>query len=124
MAQQVSSETADRELLSTLELNNIKKHLLTVGMDQGLVKYDDILAVLPKAELFLDFVDDLFETLIDKGIEIGQQDEEPAHVEKEDNDSLVLDQDGFNDSTTLYLREIVSCQPSHCQGRGHAGQTY
>ncbi len=106
MAEQASAEVTDSGVLSTLELNNIKKHLLTVGMEQGAVEYDDILAVLPKAELFLEFVDDLFGLLIEKGIEIGQQEEERAPEEEEESEALILDQDGFNDSTTLYLREI------------------
>ncbi len=103
MAEQTSAELRESTSLSTLELDNIRTHLLTIGMEQGMVAYDDILAVLPKAELFLEFVDDLFCLLMEKGIEIGQQEEEPP---QEENNTLIQDQEGFNDSTTLYLREI------------------
>ncbi len=106
MTEQVSAEVTDQELLSNLELNNIRQHLLHVGMQQGMVKYDDILALLPNAELFLEFVDDLFGLLIEKGIEIGQLEEQEAAEEAAANDELVLNQDVFSDSTTLYLREI------------------
>ena len=109
--QHKSSDAAPAGLASGMDTRSVTKHLLALGQRKGIVEYDDILAVMPKAELAMELLEDLFALLIDKGIDIGQfQDEHPdrrAEREAEETaDSLSLAQDGVHDSTTLYLREI------------------
>ncbi len=109
--QHKSPDAAHAGLASGMDTRSVTKHLLALGQQKGIVEYDDILAVMPKAELAMELLEDLFALLIDKGIDIGQfQDEHPdrrAEREAEETaDSLSLAQDGVHDSTTLYLREI------------------
>ena len=88
---------------------DVKEHILNLGMEQGFVEYDDILAVLPRAELAMELLEDLFSLLIEKGIDIGRVKEaerEQASEPEENAEATAAGQDAFNDSTTLYLREI------------------
>ncbi len=92
-----------------MDSGSVKVHLLEVGQKKGIVEYDDILKVMPRAELALDLLEDLFAALIERGIDIGQfQDdwEEEELQAAEQADAFSLSQESINDTTTLYLREI------------------
>ena len=48
-----------------------KEQLLALGQDQGYITLDDVLAVFPEAENNLDHLDDVFQALLEAGVEIG-----------------------------------------------------
>ncbi len=60
------------------------EQLLSLGREQGFLTYDDILAIFPEVETNLEQLDDLFSTLFERGITVGEAGEErvAAQVEK------------------------------------------
>ena len=88
------------------------EHLINLGRSQGYVSYDDVLSVMPDAENNMEQLEDLFTSLFEQGIEVGQarEDEqsEPADTEVEihEDDSFDLSQIEIDDSISLYLKEI------------------
>lgn len=104
-----TAEITQEGLAYGMDSDGVTTHLLEVGQKKGIVEYDDILKVIPRAELALELVEDLFATLIERGIDIGQfqddlEDEEGKGADQPDSFSLT--QESINDTTTLYLREI------------------
>ena len=104
------SETEGR--LEMLSPEMALEHLLTLGRRQGYVSYDDVLKVLPQAENNMDQLEDMFATLFEHGIEVGQVREDGPGVSLE-SDSDVSEEDAFDlsqieidDSISLYLKEI------------------
>ncbi len=92
-----------------MDSGSVTTHLLAIGQKKGIVEYDDILKVMPRAELALDLLEDLFAVLIERGIDIGQFQDDPEEEERareEASDSFSLTPESINDTTTLYLREI------------------
>ena len=92
-----------------MDSSSVTAYLLEVGQRKGIVEYDDILKVMPRAELALDVLEDLFAVLIERGIDIGQFQDDPEDEERpgeEQADSFSLTPESINDTTTLYLREI------------------
>ncbi len=92
-----------------MDSGSVTMHLLEVGQKKGIVEYDDILEVMPRAELALDLLEDLFVALIERGIDIGQFKDDLEEEElqaAEQSDAFSLSQESINDTTTLYLREI------------------
>ncbi|MCB9138974.1 MAG: RNA polymerase sigma factor RpoD [Caldilineaceae bacterium] len=93
-------------------------HLLDLGRSQGYVSYDDVLKVMPEVESNLDQLEDIFATLFERGIEVGQAqdagDVDEAQIEKElkeeedseEPDAFDLSQIEIDDSISLYLKEI------------------
>ena len=93
------------------------EHLMTLGRSQGYVTYDDVLKVMPEAESNMEQLEDVFASLFEQGIEVGQAREEDhdvlgdvsdaeietVEVEEEDFD---LSQIEIDDSISLYLKEI------------------
>jgi RNA polymerase primary sigma factor len=92
------------------------ERLLRLGRQQGYVTYDDVMEVIPEAELNIEQLEDALAALIEQGIEIsdveleesdvaGQQKKEPAHLQRTagEADLTAIDVD---DSISLYLREI------------------
>jgi RNA polymerase primary sigma factor len=91
--------------------------LLALGRAQGYVSYDDVLKVMPEAESSMEQLEDIFASLFEQGIEVGQaREEEPdglgdisdaeieaVEIEEEDFD---LSQIEIDDSISLYLKEI------------------
>jgi RNA polymerase primary sigma factor len=52
--------------------------LLALGRAQGYVSYDDVLKVMPEAESSMEQLEDIFASLFEQGIEVGQaREEEP-----------------------------------------------
>lgn len=93
------------------------EHLLSLGREQGFLTYDDILAIFPEVETNLEQLEDLFSTLFELGITVGEAGEErAAQVEKpgatveseEDKGAEVFDLSAIDidDSISLYLKEI------------------
>lgn len=88
------------------------EHLLELGRSQGYVTYDDVLRVLPEAENNMDQLEDVFASLFEHGIEVGQaREDEP--VDASDGDGDTVEEDAFDlsqieidDSISLYLKEI------------------
>ena len=106
MAQTPQPEAVSEAFAPGMNSQLVKDHILALGAKHGVVQYGDVLSVLPRAELAMDLLEDLFAALIDKGIDIGQVRDERPEEEEEEQDQVALGQDGVNDSTTLYLREI------------------
>ncbi|MEZ4861217.1 MAG: RNA polymerase sigma factor RpoD [Caldilineaceae bacterium] len=90
----------------------ILAHLLSLGRSQGYVSYDDVLSLMPEAENNMEQVEDIFASLFEQGIEVGQ-------VREEENDDITdiegdlieeetfdLTQIEIDDSISLYLKEI------------------
>ena len=57
------------------------EHLLALGKTKGHVSYDDVLAVMPDAESNMEQVEDIFASLFEQGIEVGQtREDEPDEL--------------------------------------------
>ena len=91
--------------------------LLSLGREQGFLTYDDILAIFPEVETNLEQLEELFGTLFELGITVGEvaeeaavQIEKPGVVEEseEDKGAEVFDLSAIDidDSISLYLKEI------------------
>jgi RNA polymerase primary sigma factor len=92
------------------------ERLLGLGRSQGYVTYDDVMEVIPEAELNIEQLEDALAALIEQGIEISDVElEEPVDEEKEKKEvSTAVTTSGeadltaidVDDSISLYLREI------------------
>jgi len=94
------------------------EQLLSLGREQGFLTYDDILATFPEVETNLEQLEELFSTLFELGIAVGETGEEraAAPVEKpearvergKDKGADVFDLSAIDidDSISLYLKEI------------------
>ncbi len=94
------------------------EQLLSLGREQGFLTYDDILAIFPEVETNLEQLEDLFSTLFELGITVGEAGGERAadQVEKpvatveseEEKGAEVFDLSAIDidDSISLYLKEI------------------
>jgi RNA polymerase primary sigma factor len=90
--------------------------LLQLGRSQGYVTYDDVMEVIPEAELNIEQLEDALATLIEMGIEISDAElEEPIEKpegKKEADKTLSAAADidltaiDIDDSISLYLKEI------------------
>ena len=87
-------------------------HLLKIGREKGFVSYDEVLHVMPEAENDIEQLDDIFASLIDQGISVGQAKEDLHPEEKRgapenaEEDEFDLSQIEIDDSISLYLKEI------------------
>ncbi len=103
------ADVSHNGLAPGMDSGSVTTHLLEVGQKKGIVEYDDILKVMPRAELALDLLEDLFAVLIERGIDIGRFQDDPEDEERsveEQADAFALTPESINDTTTLYLREI------------------
>jgi len=97
-----------------------KAHLLSLAQDLGYITLDDVLAVYPEAENDLDQLEDVFQALLESGVEIGGLDSGqskdakkapqvlPAETEEDDDfdDSAFFEAVEADDTIGLYLKEI------------------
>lgn len=97
-----------------------KEYLLTLAQDLGYVTLDDVLIAYPEAENNLDQLEDVFQALLEAGVEIGGLDStQKTDLEKREDLPADTDDgdDGFDDSAFfqaveaddtigLYLKEI------------------
>ncbi|MFB0535161.1 MAG: RNA polymerase sigma factor RpoD [Anaerolineae bacterium] len=98
-------------------LNSIEQ-LLSLGREQGFLTYDDILAMFPEVETNLEQLEELFSTLFELDITVGEVGEERAAVQVEKPDAGVESEEDkgaevfdlsaidIDDSISLYLKEI------------------
>ena len=92
------------------------ERLLGLGRSQGYVTYDDVMEVIPEAELNIEQLEDALAALIEQGIQISDveleapaaEDEEKAEAAKPETRSGEADLTAIDvdDSISLYLREI------------------
>ena len=89
-----------------------REHVLALGDKNGVVEFDDILKVMPDVEENTELLQDVFTSLMEKGIEIGDSgssldlddlEEDPDEDADGFHDPL---QDAASDSVALYLRDI------------------
>jgi len=109
----VETEQQDTELAT-------KEHLLSLAQDLGFITLDDVLSLFPEAEKNLDQLEDVFQALLEAGVEIGgleaarkNGDQEPPDVldDEPDDDDDYNDRAFFeaveaDDTIGLYLKEI------------------
>ncbi len=106
-----STEEGEAEPV-VLSQEEILARLLTLGRSQGYVTYDDVLRLMPQAENNMEQVEDIFASLFEQGIEVGQvREEEPEELSDLDADlveeeNFDLSQIEIDDSISLYLKEI------------------
>ena len=87
-------------------------HLLKIGREKGFVSYDEVLQVMPEAENDIEQLDDMFASLLDQGISVGQAKEDISPEgkreapENAEEDEFDLSQIEIDDSISLYLKEI------------------
>jgi RNA polymerase primary sigma factor len=108
----VTEETAEMETgLDAIE------QLLGLGREKGFLTYDDILAIFPEVETNLEQLEELFSTLFELGITVGEAGEEGAATQVEKPGAMVENKDkgaeifdlsaiDIDDSISLYLKEI------------------
>ena len=94
------------------------EQLLGLGREQGFLTYDDILAIFPEVETNLEQLEDLFSTLFERGVTVGEAGEERAVAQveklgatvdsKKDKGAEAFDLSAIDidDSISLYLKEI------------------
>jgi RNA polymerase primary sigma factor len=97
-----------------------KEQLLLLAQDSGIVTLDDVLSLFPEAEKNLDQLEDVFQALLEAGVEIegletarknGDQ-EAPSALDDESDDDDDFDDRAFfeaveaDDTIGLYLKEI------------------
>lgn len=100
-----SAETVVRSPQETMD------YLLKVGRAKGFVSYDDVLKLMPEVENNIEQLEDIFATLFEQGIAVGQSKEDaiPEIKESDDKaeeDDFDLSQIEIDDSISLYLKEI------------------
>ncbi|HRJ44625.1 MAG: RNA polymerase sigma factor RpoD [Caldilineaceae bacterium] len=86
-------------------------YLLKVGRAKGFVSYDDVLKLMPEVENNIEQLEDIFATLFEQGIAVGQSKEDAIPEIKEsgdkaEEDDFDLSQIEIDDSISLYLKEI------------------
>lgn len=113
--QEPEHENSDADLTEPVVLTpeQILSQLLTLGRTQGFVSYDDVLGLVPEAENNMEQVEDIFASLFEHGIEVGQVREEEEVDDMTDLDAELIEEDNFDlsqieidDSISLYLKEI------------------
>jgi RNA polymerase primary sigma factor len=97
-----------------------KEYLLTLAQDLGYITLDDVLAAYPEAEKNLDQLEDLFQALLEAGVEIGGLESvkkkeldqsqalsaEPEDDDDDYDDSVFFQAVEADDTIGLYLKEI------------------
>lgn len=89
-------------------------NLIKMGEDQGFVTQETILEIFVTPELFLEALDDLYDNLFAKGVdvfesladEVGNEDQEQTELEKELELLSTLSDSSINDPVRMYLKEI------------------
>ena len=100
-----SEETVTRSPQETMD------YLLKVGRAKGFVSYDDVLKLMPEVENNIEQLEDIFATLFEQGIAVGQSKEDAIpeikdNGDKAEEEDFDLSQIEIDDSISLYLKEI------------------
>jgi len=99
-------------MVATLNLSKIKQTLLAQAKKLHYLTNDEILAQIPEPEKHIDDVDNLFDYLFERGVDVFDKVEsrEVIDKEKDKNNSAdllsLLVQKGNVDSVRMYLKEI------------------
>ncbi len=98
---------------SALDLAKVKQRLKDLGKKQGYLTHDEVLEVVPSPEKYVAQMDEVFDFLFAKGIELYDQVETKevlGSTVKDKNTSAellgLLHQKGSVDSVRMYLKEI------------------
>lgn len=92
------------------------KDLITRGDDQGFITQEDILEVFVLPEKHLELLDDLYDTLLTKGVDVfesvaddaqhGGKEDVQSEMQKELELLATLSDSSINDPVRMYLKEI------------------
>jgi len=91
------------------------KELIALGEDQGFVTQEQILEIFVLPEKYVEELDDLYDTLFSKGVDVfesvvddagGAADGEQTELEKELELLATLSDSSINDPVRMYLKEI------------------
>ncbi len=99
-------------MAATLNLSKIKQTLLSQAKKLHYLTNDEILAQIPEPEKHIDEVDNLFDYLFERGVDVFDKVESKEVIEKENNKTSssdllsLLTQKGNVDSVRMYLKEI------------------
>lgn len=113
LTQEQAQEQNEEE--ATLQFSSPEEtlaYLLKLGREKGFVSYDDVLKVMPEVENNIDQLEDIFASLFDQGISVGQTKDDISPTEKKgssessEEDEFDLSQIEIDDSISLYLKEI------------------
>jgi RNA polymerase primary sigma factor len=116
MAEDVVTTQGEQELqesqIQVMSPEDAQQHLLQLGRTKGFVSYDDVLKVMPEVENNIEQLEDIFASLFEQGIGVGQkpenEEEEPEELVDtgEEEEEFDLSQIEIDDSISLYLKEI------------------
>jgi RNA polymerase primary sigma factor len=116
MAEDVVTTQGEQELqepqIQAMSPEDAQQHLLQLGRSKGFVSYDDVLKVMPEVENNIEQLEDIFASLFEQGIGVGQkpenEEEEPEELVDtgEEEEEFDLSQIEIDDSISLYLKEI------------------
>ena len=99
-------------MVATLNLSKIKQTLLAQAKKLHYLTNDEVLAQIPEPEKHIDEVDNLFDYLFERGVDVFDKVESKEVIEKESSKTSssdllsLLSQKGNVDSVRMYLKEI------------------
>jgi len=99
-------------MVATLNLSKIKQTLLAQAKKLHYLTNDEVLVQIPEPEKHLDEVDNLFDYLFERGVDVFDKVESKEVIEKESSKTSSFDllnlltQKGNVDSVRMYLKEI------------------
>ena len=109
MAKENNKKTSKRVRATTLDFSKIKRRLLEKGKSQGYLSQDQILEQVAQPEKYVDELDNLYDVLFEKGIDVFDSlaEEEGVVVSGTAFSALTLLKDGnLTDPVRMYLKEI------------------
>ncbi len=99
--------------MASLDLKGLKQRLVALSKKQGYLIHDNILDLLPEPQKNLQLVDELFDALFDKGIDVYDRVDAPESAinAKKGKDAAadllgLINQRGTIDNVRMYLKEI------------------
>jgi len=111
-------EESPKKKNSTLKVKEIKtfeerkEELITKGKETGKITFEELASSLKGLEVDNDSLDDLYNALMENGIEIVGEDDESGSSKKGDDIPIILTDDeitkdiNINDPVRMYLKEI------------------
>ncbi|MEI8067616.1 MAG: RNA polymerase sigma factor RpoD [Candidatus Shapirobacteria bacterium] len=99
-------------MTATLNISKVKQNLLNQAKKLHYLTNEEILSQIPEPEKYIDEIDDIFNYLFERGIDVFDKVEskEAIETEKDKNTSTdlitLLSQKGNMDSVRMYLKEI------------------
>jgi len=99
-------------MATTLNLSKVKQTLLAQAKKLHYLTNDEILAQIPEPEKYLDEVDNLFDYLFERGVDVFDKVESKEVINQEKDKATssdllsILTQKGSIDSVRMYLKEI------------------